>query len=97
MSLLTILFRLKTIGIVLAKAGEILMRIGSAPSLTEIVREEEASNSDQEGMSQDSLNSNGVKDEEPAEDEVRVEAEQGDLFETSKPVGPPLHPQKYPA
>lgn len=83
MSLFTFLFRLRSIGIVLAKAGELLMRIGSSPSLTEIVREEERSDSDQTSMSQDSLDSTGVKDEEPAVDERRDETGQRDLFETS--------------
>lgn len=84
MRILMILFRLKTIGIVLAKAGELLIRIGSSPSLTELVTEEQQNNPGQEGFSQDSLSpSNGVKDEEPAVDEARDTPVQRDLFETS--------------
>lgn len=86
MSFLTFLFRLRSIGIVLAKAGELLMRIGSSPSLTEIVRDERAVDPDRQEMSQDSLSPNGAKDEEPEADETGNQTEQGDLFETTKPV-----------
>lgn len=83
MSFLTFLIRIKTIGVVLAKVGELLMRIGSAPSVTEIVRDGASSDSGPQGMSQDSLSPNGAKDEEPAVDETGVQTGQGDLFETS--------------
>lgn len=86
MSFLTFLFRLRSIGIVLAKAGELLMRIGSSPSLTEIVRDERAADPDRQEMSQDSLSPQGAKDEEPEADGTGNQTEQGDLFETIKPV-----------
>lgn len=84
MSLFTILFRLRSIGVVLSKVGELLMRIGSSPSLTEIVKEETASGPGQQPITQDSSNSQGVENEKPDVDEGRDESPQGDLFETTK-------------
>lgn len=49
----------------------------AAPSLSDLQRQ-----------SQDSANSYGDTDEEPATNEVRVSSGQGDLFETAQPERP---------
>lgn len=85
MNIFRILGRLRAIGILITQVGELITRLGSAPSLTEIIREGGPSESDQRDMSQDSLAPNGGKDEEPVTDESRVQTGQSDLFETPKP------------
>jgi hypothetical protein len=70
----------------LALVGDILVVIerfrrtgngSAAPSLSDLQRQ-----------SQDSANSNGDTDEEPATNEVGVQTGQGDLFETPRQDGP---------
>jgi hypothetical protein len=91
MNIFKIFLAIRSLGILFSKFGELLKGLSEIRS-TPNLGDELSQRSDQEDLSQDSLNPfEGVKDEEPESIETVREPSQSDLFETTAERRSPSH------